>query len=83
MRNHSLSARAGLSYFKAMIPKYRNGKETPSLHADSAERRCFNLFGTLSLNRDLERTLAARTGSVGDRQAPMIRAVGMLVWKIR
>lgn len=51
----------------------------PSLHADSAGNKCFSLLGTLSLNIDFERTLAASTGSMGDGQAPVIRAVGKLV----
>lgn len=60
----------------------RNGNETPSLQALSAESKFFRRDGTLSLKRDLASTLAASTGSVGDRHAPMIRAVGMLVLKM-
>lgn len=62
---------------------YRNGNETPSLQADSADSKCFSLFGTRSLNVDFDSTEAANTGSVGDRQAPMMRAAGTLVRNIR
>lgn len=84
IKNHSLNpSPALLLCFKATIPIYRKGKETPSLQALSAERRFFNRPGTLSLNRDFASTLAASTGSVGDRQAPMIKADGMLVLKMK
>jgi len=79
MRNHSLNASAGLSHFNATKPIYRKGKETPSLQADSAGRRRLSRFGTRSLNRDLEKTLAASMGSVGDKHTPTIKAVGMIV----
>jgi hypothetical protein len=76
MRNHSFRASPILEKFNGTIPVWRKGNETPSLQADSADRRCFNLLGTLLLNLDFESTLAARTGSVGERQAPMTKAAG-------
>ncbi len=83
IRIHSLILSAVEEYFRAAMPMYRKGKETPSLQADSALKRSLIRFGTRSEKRDLERTLAARTGSVGERQAPIISAVGMDILKMR
>ena len=78
-RNHDLNASKKLVLFNHIKPMYRNGKDTPSLHADSADSRCLSLLGTRSLNVDSASTDAANTGSVGARQAPMIKAAGTLV----
>lgn len=78
-----MNASPGEVYLRAQRPIYKNGKLTPSLHADSADSRWRRRDGTLSLNVDLARTEAARTGSVGERQAPIIIAEGRLVWKIK
>ncbi len=58
---------------------YRNGKLMPSLHPLSALSICFSLLGTLLEKVLSARTLAASTGSVGARQALMMRAVVNLV----
>ena len=54
---------------------YRKGKLDPSLQPDSAERRCRSREGIRSEKRASPRTLADRTGSVGVRQAAMMKAV--------
>ena len=51
------------------------GKETPSLHPDSAASISLRRFGTLELNWLLDRIEDARTGSVGVRHAAMVSAV--------
>jgi len=48
---------------------------------DQCQLTFLSRFGTLSLNLDFASTDAARTGSVGDRQAPIINEVGILVRK--
>ena len=60
---------------------YRNGKLVPSLHPLSALSICLSLLGTLLEKVLSASTLAARTGSVGARQALMMRAVVKLVRK--
>jgi hypothetical protein len=60
-------------------PRYRNGKDTPSLTPDSAESRSRTRFGTRVLNWEFDSTEAARTGSVGVRQADMTSPVAMSV----
>lgn len=55
----------------------------PSLQPLSAESRCRIRAGTRVENWEFESTEAAKTGSVGVRQAAMTREVGQPVWNIK
>jgi len=49
---HSLIASPGLEVVYITKPIYKNGNETPSLHADSAANKCRSRLGTRPLKRE-------------------------------